>query len=173
MSTGEPSSPTAVIADDERLLREQLSARLSEVWPELEIVGEAKNGTEAVELVEEHHPDLVFLDIRMPGKSGLDAAVELADEWPQDQPFPALVFVTAFDQYAVQAFEHRALDYLVKPVEAERLADTVARLKTRLGEDRAPAAGEALHCLRVTVGTPAENDRFLVALAGALDELAR
>jgi len=142
MSQPATPSPTAVIADDERLLREQLSARLGEVWPELEIVGEAKNGTEAVELVETHHPDLVFLDIRMPGMNGIEAARAIAqlpvDEEgakPEDgRPWRGaeIVFITAYDQYAIEAFEQGVVDYVLKPAERERLALTVERLKKRL-----------------------------------------
>ena len=153
MSTAEPSSPTAVIADDERLLREQLRARLLEVWPELEIVGEAKNGTEAVELVEQHHPDLVFLDIRMPGMNGIEAARAIAqlpvDEdgaKPEGRPpwrGAEIVFITAYDQYAIEAFEQGVVDYVLKPAERERLQVTVDRVRKRLanrGSDEAPDA---------------------------------
>jgi len=153
MSTAEPSSPTAVIADDERLLREQLQARLAEVWPELEIVGEAKNGTEAVELVEQHHPDLVFLDIRMPGMNGIEAARAIAqlpvDEdgaKPEGRPpwrGAEVVFITAYDQYAIEAFEQGVVDYVLKPAERERLQVTVDRVRKRLanrGSDEAPDA---------------------------------
>ncbi|CAN5136837.1 LytTR family DNA-binding domain-containing protein [soil metagenome] len=123
--------PRAILADDERLRREQLLARLREVWPELEIVGEARNGAEAVALVEQHKPDLAFLDIRMPGLTGLDAAREIGGRCH-------IVFITAYDEYAVEAFEHGALDYVLKPAERERLSTTVARLKKRLA-DPAPA----------------------------------
>ena len=153
MSTAEPSSPTAVIADDERLLREQLRARLAEVWPELEVVGEAKNGTEAVELVEEHHPDLVFLDIRMPGMNGIEAARAIAqlpvdDEgaMPENRrPWRGaeIVFITAYDQYAIEAFEQGVVDYVLKPAERERLQVTIDRVRKRLanqGSDGAPDA---------------------------------
>ena len=153
MSQPATPSPTAVIADDERLLREQLSARLGEVWPELEIVGEAKNGTEAVELVETHHPDLVFLDIRMPGMNGIEAARAIAqlpvDEEgakPEDgRPWRGaeIVFITAYDQYAIEAFEQGVVDYVLKPAERERLQVTVDRVKKRLanrGSDDAPDA---------------------------------
>ena len=153
MSQPAPPSPTAVIADDERLLREQLSARLAEVWPELEIVGEAKNGTEAVELVEEHHPDLVFLDIRMPGMNGIEAARAIAqlpvDEEgakPENRPpwrGAEIVFITAYDQYAIEAFEQGVVDYVLKPAERERLQVTVDRVRKRLanrGSDGAPDA---------------------------------
>ena len=116
---------TAVIADDERLLREQLRARLAEAWPELEIVGEAKNGAEAIALVESERPDLVFLDIRMPGTNGIEAARAIGDACE-------IVFVTAYDEYAVQAFEQGAVDYVLKPADRERLTLTAERLKKRL-----------------------------------------
>ncbi len=115
----------AIIADDERLMREQLRARLTEVWPELDIVAEARNGEEAVQAVNAHRPDLVFLDIRMPGMTGIDAAKAIAGRCH-------VVFITAYDEYAVEAFEHGAVDYVLKPVESARLAATVARLKSRL-----------------------------------------
>jgi len=116
----------AVIADDERLMREQLRARLAEVWPELEIVAEAKNGREAVEAVATHRPDLAFLDIRMPGMTGVEAAREIGDTCH-------VVFITAYSEYAVEAFEQGAVDYVLKPADSERLALTVARLKKQLG----------------------------------------
>jgi DNA-binding LytR/AlgR family response regulator len=119
--------PTAIIADDERLMRDQLRMRLEQVWPELQIIGEAKNGEEAVELVGQHKPDLTFLDIRMPGKDGMEAAREIGDR-------SQIVFVTAYDQYAVEAFERGAVDYVLKPSEPERLKVTVERLKARLSK---------------------------------------
>ncbi len=118
--------PTAIIADDERLMREQLRARLTEVWPDLQVLAEAKNGEEAVAAVHDHHPDLAFLDIRMPGMTGIEAARHIGDACH-------VVFITAYNEYAVDAFEHGAIDYVLKPAEAERLAITVARLKQRLG----------------------------------------
>ena len=125
----------AVLADDERLMREQLRARLTEVWPELEIVAEAKNGLEAVELVREHKPDLVFLDIRMPGLTGVDAAKQIA-QLPEDDDWlvPEIVFITAYDQYAVEAFEQGVADYVLKPAERDRLTLTVARIRKRLAQ---------------------------------------
>ena len=119
----------AVIADDEPLMRSQLRARLSELWPELEIVAEAKNGVEAVEQVEEHRPDVVFLDIRMPAKTGIEAARDIAR---LDGRLPEIVFVTAFDQYAIDAFQQGVIDYVLKPAERDRLAVTVERLRKRL-----------------------------------------
>ena len=118
--------PTAIIADDERLMREQLHARLTEVWPELQVLAEAKNGEEAVAAVREHHPDLAFLDIRMPGMTGIEAARHIGDACH-------VVFITAYNEYAVDAFEQGAIDYVLKPAEAGRLAITVARVKQRLG----------------------------------------
>lgn len=118
-------SARALIADDEPLLRESLQLALREAWPELEIVGAARNGREALELFERERPDIVFLDVHMPGINGVDAARQIARR-------AQIVFVTAYEQYAVQAFEHGALDYLVKPVEMIRLRDTVQRLQQRL-----------------------------------------
>jgi len=112
----------AIIADDEDQLRRYLRSQLSEVWPDLIICGEASNGQEALELIEQCRPDIAFLDIRMPGLSGIEVAKEIAGScW--------VVFVTAYDQYAVEAFEHEAIDYLLKPVTTERLEKTVMRLK--------------------------------------------
>jgi len=140
----------ALIADDERLMREQLRTRLSEVWPELEIVAEAKNGQEAVALTEQHHPDIVFLDIRMPGLTGVDAARQIAQlptfEEAQGWPGCEIVFITAYDQYAVQAFEQGVVDYVLKPAERERLMVTVQRIRQRMGErakHRAEGADDA------------------------------
>ena len=128
-----------MLADDERLMREQLRARLAEVWPELEIVAEAKNGVEAVRAVAEHRPDIVFLDIRMPGLTGVEAARQIAQlpppdgrEGDDDAFLPEVVFITAYDQYAVEAFEQGVADYVLKPAERERLQVTVGRIKKRL-----------------------------------------
>lgn len=117
--------PTALIAEDEPLLREALARQLAEAWPELDIVAQARNGREALALFEEWRPDVCFLDVHMPGLSGVEAAHQIGRR-------AHLVFVTAYDKYAVQAFAEGALDYLVKPVEPARLADTVERLKERL-----------------------------------------
>jgi len=119
----------ALIADDEPLMREQLRARLSELWPELEIAAEAKNGVEAVEQVAALRPEVVFLDIRMPAKSGIEAAREIA---ALDGRLPEIVFVTAYDQYAIDAFQQGVIDYVLKPAERERLVVTVGRLRKRL-----------------------------------------
>ena len=117
--------PTALIADDEPLLRDALARLLANAWPELEIVAQARNGREAVKLFDARQPDVCFLDVHMPGLSGVDAANHIGRR-------AHLVFVTAYDHYAVQAFAQGALDYLVKPVEQARLAETVSRLKERL-----------------------------------------
>jgi DNA-binding LytR/AlgR family response regulator len=117
--------PTALIADDEAPMRDQLRARLHEAWPELRIVAEAANGAEAVALALEHEPDIAFLDIRMPGMGGIDAARQMYERCH-------IVFATAYDQYAVEAFEQGAIDYLLKPVTLARLETTVARLRRRL-----------------------------------------
>ncbi len=141
-----PKSVRAVLADDERLMREQLRSRLTEVWPDLEIVAEAKNGLEAVELVRQHRPDLVFLDIRMPGLTGVDAARQIAQmgDGPEDEDWlaPEIVFITAYDQYAVEAFEQGVADYVLKPAERERLQVTVQRIKKRLAQRQEGAAGQ-------------------------------
>jgi DNA-binding LytR/AlgR family response regulator len=139
-----PRPVHCVIADDERLMREQLRGRLVDVWPELHVVAEARNGIEAVELTREHHPALVFLDIRMPGLTGIDAARAIAqlptdDECDDAWPGCEIVFITAFDQYAIEAFEQGVVDYVLKPAERERLAVTVERVKRRLAA-RAGAA---------------------------------
>ena len=117
--------PSALIADDEPLLRKSLTRLLAEAWPGLDIVAQARNGREAVAQFEALKPDICFLDVHMPGLSGVEAARQIGRR-------AHLVFVTAYGEYAVQAFEHGALDYLVKPVEPARLADTVTRLQERL-----------------------------------------
>ena len=129
--------PTALIADDEPLLREALTRQLEQVWPELEVVAQARNGREAIKYFEARRPDVCFLDVHMPGLSGVEAAHHIGRR-------AHLVFVTAYDQYAVQAFAQGVLDYLVKPVEPARLAETVARLKERLQAAQPALNTEAL-----------------------------
>lgn len=131
------NAPTALVADDEPLLREALMRMLAGAWPTLEIVAQARNGREAIEMFDLHQPDICFLDVQMPGKTGVEAAQHIGRR-------AHLVFVTAFDQYAVQAFAQGALDYLVKPVEASRLAETVARLQERLSASRPALNTDAL-----------------------------
>jgi len=158
-----------VIADDERLMREQLRARLAEVWPELQIVAEAKNGSEAVALVAEHRPELVFLDIRMPGLTGVEAARQIAQmEVGDDELLPEIVFITAYDQYAVEAFEQGVADYVLKPAERERLAVTVERIRKRLVLRDAGEAGsgglplqQLLHSLAAKMNPAGSSPRYL------------
>ncbi|MGE0356943.1 MAG: LytR/AlgR family response regulator transcription factor [Burkholderiales bacterium] len=151
--------PTAVIADDEPLLRAQLRSRLARLWPELAIVHEMENGRGIEEVIAEHAPGLFFLDIHMPGVNGLEAARTVGKR-------AHVVFVTAFDQYAVEAFEQGAIDYVLKPFNEERLANTVDRLKERLAgtpppvddlvdrlaERLAPRASEHLRWIKASVG---------------------
>ena len=127
---------SAIIADDEKELRTYLRTLLTEVWPDLSISGEAANGQEAVALVEATHPQVAFLDIKMPGLSGMEVAKNIA-------AVCRIVFVTAFDQYAVEAFERSAADYLLKPVSKERLTLTVARLKEQMASSPDPPPGLA------------------------------
>jgi len=119
-------SPTALIADDEPLLRERLASHLSRLWPDLQVVAQARNGREAVDLFEKHAPQMVFLDVHMPGMNGVEAARCMGRR-------THLVFVTAFENYAIDAFRQGAIDYIVKPFDETRLLDTVQRLQARLG----------------------------------------
>jgi DNA-binding LytR/AlgR family response regulator len=148
MNTETPSlAARAVLADDERLMREQLRARLTEVWPTLDIVAEARNGQEAVDLVAEHRPEVVFLDIRMPGLTGVEAARQIAQmELAADEMLPEVVFITAYDQYAVEAFEQGVTDYVLKPAERERLQLTVQRIQDRLARRGTPTRSAARRC---------------------------
>jgi len=133
-------TPTALIAEDEPLLAQALKAELAAAWPELQIVATAGDGRSAVREALRLLPQVLFFDIRMPGLDGLGAVAELADSWPADQaPMPQLVFVTAYDEYAARAFEAQAIDYVLKPVQPQRLRKTVARLQQALAA-RQPAA---------------------------------
>jgi DNA-binding LytR/AlgR family response regulator len=159
----EARKPTAVIADDERLMREQIAARLRDAWPELEIVGEAANGREAVALARARDPDIVFLDIRMPGMDGIEAAKALAGQ-------AHVVFVTAYDEYAVNAFEQGAVDYLLKPADPERVAVACRRLRDRLTRKPDPMS-DLLEELSARIGgagaKPREYLRWVQASVGA------
>jgi DNA-binding LytR/AlgR family response regulator len=136
-----PTPPIrALIAEDEPILAATLAATLRRVWPDLEIAGTAPNGVAAVQQALALRPDILFLDIKMPGQTGLDAAQELAERWDGPRPFPQVVFVTAYDDYAVQAFEQAAVDYVMKPVSEARLARTVERLQARLAPAATPDA---------------------------------
>jgi DNA-binding LytR/AlgR family response regulator len=177
--------PRAVIADDERLMRDQLRARLAQVWPALEIVAEAKNGLEAIQAVKDHQPDVIFLDIRMPGLTGVEAAKEIAQlDLGEEALLPEMVFITAYDQYALDAFEQGAVDYVLKPAEPERLRVTAERLQKRLmqraAEDSpemapsastesagAPSVQQLLHVLSAQLkGKPTQYLSWLQASVG-------
>ena len=160
-----PPAPTAVVADDERLMRDQIITSLKQAWPELVIVGEASNGREAVAMVQSLEPDIVFLDISMPGMDGIQAAQALAGQ-------AHVVFVTAHDQYAISAFQHGAVDYLLKPASAdpERVALTCERLRARLKQAPDPM-NDLLAQLSQRLGTsglkPREYMRWVQASVGA------
>ena len=153
------STPTALIAEDEPLLAASLKAELSALWPELQLLPLQADGRSALEAALARLPEVCFLDIRMPALTGLEVAAALAEDWPEQRPFPLLVFVTAYDQYAVQAFDAQAADYLVKPVQRERLAACVQRLKARLATRSAGPAGadltQAMAQLRALLGQAA------------------
>ena len=154
--------PRAVIADDEPHVAEHLRERLHVLWPQLQIEGIATNGPQALRLIGERAPEVVFLDIRMPGLNGLEVAARIAPE-------TRIVFVTAFDQYAVDAFEREAVDYLLKPVGEERLARTVNRLKAQLqGDAAAPAAAKWLKALADALPQPQPHLRWIRASKGEL-----
>lgn len=125
---------TAVLADDEPLLSDALKRELARLWPALDICATAANGNQAAAAILQYSPDIAFLDIRMPALSGIEVAQSIAEDWPDNaaKAPPLIVFVTAYDDYAVQAFNTAATDYLIKPVKAERLATTVERLQQRL-----------------------------------------
>lgn len=164
---------TALIAEDEPLLADNLRAELAAAWPALQVVAQAGNGATAVELALRERPAVCFLDIRMPGMSGLEAAQAIGEDWPADAgPLPLFVFVTAYDQYALQAFDAAAADYLLKPVTPERLAQSVARLQARLaqpaGEDATLAS---LRRLLAQAAPPTPRLRHLQAAVGDAIEL--
>ena len=134
---------TALIAEDEPLLAQALVADLARLWPGLQVLATVGDGLSASAQALALRPQVCFLDIRMPGATGLEAAQALAEDWPDDAPFPLLVFVTAYDQYALAAFEAQAVDYLIKPVESARLAACVVRLQKQLQQRAADAAPQA------------------------------
>ncbi len=140
---------TCVVAEDESLLREALLRELAIAWPDLSVIAECADGGSALEAIAEHQPDVAFLDIRMPGLTGLEVAAAAVQASPRTQ----VVFVTAYDQYAVDAFDTGAVDYLLKPIAPDRLAQTVQRLRSRLasgGEDNSALAA-LLHKLAVAL----------------------
>ena len=150
--------PTALIAEDEPLMRERLKEKLAEAWPELDVVAEAADGDEALALFDVHRPRVAFLDIRMPGRTGLDVAAAIGGECH-------VVFVTAYDRYAIAAFDAGAVDYLLKPVEAERLAQAVARVKAKLAS-APPDLSEVVAALRAHAATAPARLRWIKAAVG-------
>ncbi|TWG79665.1 LytTR family two component transcriptional regulator [Cupriavidus gilardii J11] len=136
-------TPTLLIADDEPLLARVLQAELSTLWPEASVAAIVHDGVSALQAVRQHAPTVAFLDIRMPGMTGMEVARELLE---QPQP-PLVVFVTAYDQFALEAFERAAVDYVLKPIQRERLEATVGRLKARLAQAAAPGHDEAAQAL--------------------------
>lgn len=163
--------PTALIAEDEPILARTLSRLLSEMWPELQVVAVAEDGPGAIEAAFRFAPDVLFLDVKMPGKTGLDVAEVVADDWPDDRAEPLFVFVTAHEDFAVTAFEHAAVDYVLKPATSERLARTVQRLKRRLdGRAATPDAGDMASLMQrvQSIAAPAEapSERIKVIRAG-------
>jgi len=143
-------NPRAIIADDENNLLKSLKKALNKFWPELLIAGEACNGKEAVDLIEKIRPDVAFLDIRMPGMSGIEVAKEV-------EGICSIVFVTAYDHYAVEAFENEALDYILKPIEEKRLLKTINRLKERLSSnEHSPKVGEKIERIINTINKGAK-----------------
>jgi DNA-binding LytR/AlgR family response regulator len=160
MDAPAPPRWTAVLADDEPWLRADLREQLAACWPELEVAGEAADGAEAVQLVQRFGCDVVFLDVQMPRMTGIDAAARLKGQ-------VEIVFLTAYDQHAVAAFEHRAADYLLKPLAPDRLADTVARLRARLRERRdGQAVARRLETLERALAPPAERLDWIKAVVG-------
>ncbi len=147
------STPTAIVAEDEATLRTQLVEQLGQLWPELAIVGEAGDGVQALRLLDEHRPDVMFLDIEMPGATGLEVARQASGRCH-------VVFVTAYDQHAVAAFDQGAVDYVLKPVSAARLFTAVSRLKQRLGSPPA-RLDSALNGLQGGAGLPAATRQYL------------
>jgi DNA-binding LytR/AlgR family response regulator len=155
---------TCIVAEDESLLRDSLVAELKRAWPALQVVAACEDGASAVEALAEHQPDIAFLDIRMPGLTGLEVAAVAAEASPHTR----IVFVTAYDQYAIDAFERGAIDYLLKPVKAERLDATVARLQARDQQPDAAALAALLGklgALPAQAGAP-EPLTWLTASAG-------
>ncbi|MDR7336077.1 LytTR family DNA-binding domain-containing protein [Roseateles asaccharophilus] len=163
---------TALIAEDEPLLADNLRAELAAAWPALQVVAQAGSGIAAVELALQHRPRVCFLDIRMPGMTGLEAAQAITEDWPDDAgALPLFVFVTAYDQYALQAFDAAAADYLLKPVTPERLAQCAHRLQARLALPAEDATLASLRQLLTQAVTPVPRLRHLQAAVGDAIEL--
>lgn len=155
----------ALIAEDEPILAATLQHTLARLWPELEIVATSPNGIDALAKALELLPDVLFFDIKMPGKTGLEAAEDLAEQWPGGTPFPLVVFVTAYDEYALAAIENDAADYVLKPISDERLTKTIDRLKQRLSA-RGPNLDGLLEQLRAMVpAAPAQPKLSIIRAA--------
>ena len=163
-------APTALVAEDEPLLAAEVKKLLRQAWPELEIVAEATDGIGATALALDATPDILFLDIKMPGRTGLAVAEAVIDDWPEGRPTPLIVFITAYDEYALAAFEHQAVDYVLKPATAERMGRTVERLRERLAERTPqPADGDLARLLQnlqklVPASTTSQPEGFLDAI---------
>ena len=164
----------AMIAEDEPILAAILAQSLQRLWPGLEIAGTAPNGLAAVEQALALRPDVLFLDIKMPGQTGLEAAEELAERWDGGQPFPEIVFVTAYDDYALKAFEQAAADYVLKPVSDERLRRTVERLRARLDGRKDSGGGlEQLVAQMRALLPPASTPERLTTIRAAVGNVVR
>ena len=168
-------TPRALIAEDEPILAAALTHALQRLWPELDIVATCPNGVEALRQGLALQPDILFLDIKMPGKTGLEAAEELAEQWPDGVPFPHIVFVTAYDEYALVAFEHAAADYVLKPVNDARLGKTVERLQQRLrdssvGKGVGNGSGNAAVTATAAASAPATTATAALAAGTASDD---
>lgn len=159
-------TPRALIAEDEPILAAALAHALQRLWPELDIVATCPNGVDALRQGLTLQPDILFLDIKMPGKTGLEAAEELAEQWPEGVPFPHIVFVTAYDEYALAAFEQAAADYVLKPVNDARLGKTVERLQQRL-RDSAGTPPAATASAAISASSASSASSALPASASA------
>jgi DNA-binding LytR/AlgR family response regulator len=165
------NQPTALIAEDEPVLADALMRHLHKLWPELQVQSVVTDGIQASQSALARHPDILFLDIHMPGATGLEVAEQVIDDWPIDKPLPLIVYITAFDEYAVSAFERAAVDYVLKPIRPERLAITCLRLQTQLTARQGNVNDEPMVSkmlsLRPTPAEPQEPLRVLQAAVGA------
>lgn len=165
----------ALIAEDEPILAFTLQQTLQRLWPEMQVCGVVDNGASAVQEALAQRPDVLFLDIKMPGKTGIEAAQELAEDWPEQSPFPLVVFVTAYDEYALQAFEQAAADYVLKPVSDVRLGKTIERLKARLRQhaERDAALERIVGQLRTLVPAQSQPGEKLSIIRAAVGNQIR
>jgi DNA-binding LytR/AlgR family response regulator len=162
----------AIIAEDEPILAATLAKSLQRLWPGLEIVATCPNGIDAVEQALALQPDILFLDIKMPGQTGLEAAEELAERWDGPTAFPQVVFVTAYDDYAVHAFEQAAADYVLKPINDARLGKTIERLRQRLAASNAAGdLSQLLTQMHALLPTAPAQERLTMIRAAVGDQL--